>query len=102
MEVAQTLVISETGETATRTTTELVATVPLTQMAEGLEMMTYGGLSIARAIVPNFQVLWLSDALTQGHRIPPSYIGMVTIYGFLYIAVALSLAVILFQRREVG
>ena len=59
-------------------------------------------LRIGYSIIPNFQVLWLSDALTQTHLIPPSYVGITAIYGLLYIIAALSLATLLFQRREVG
>jgi ABC-type transport system involved in multi-copper enzyme maturation permease subunit len=102
VEVTREFVIADTGEVVTTTATEQVATVPLTSLAEGWELFLYWFLQTCRAIVPNFQVLWLSDALTQGHAIPGSYVAKVAIYGALYIGVALSLAVILFQRREVG
>jgi hypothetical protein len=93
-----------TGETQTSSVPEIVEVpqVPLTQMAEGWERLEHGALWTAGAIVPNFQVLWLSDALTQGHRIPVGYVATTSLYGLLYIVVALCLAVILFQRREVG
>ncbi|MHC4909040.1 MAG: hypothetical protein ACYTF9_04895, partial [Planctomycetota bacterium] len=54
------------------------------------------------AVVPNFQRLWLADALTQSHVIPTNYVWSSALYGALYIFVALSLAIVLFQRREVG
>lgn len=57
---------------------------------------------IAYAIIPNFQVFWLSDALTQGKDIPLGYIAITVPYGLLMIVAALSIAIILFQRREVG
>lgn len=79
-----------------------VATVPLSSLAEGWEMTHYTLLKLGHAVVPNFQVLWLSDALTQGHVIPAGYLLQTVIYGGLYIVVALALAVFLFQRREVG
>ena len=79
-----------------------VATVPLTQMAEGMELLLYGVLWVFYAIVPNFQVMLLLDALTQGHVIPGSYVIGSILYGLLFVVVALCLAVILFQRREVG
>lgn len=56
----------------------------------------------AYSIVPNFQVLWLSDAVTQKHVIPVGYIATTTLYGACHIFAALSVAVLLFQRREVG
>jgi hypothetical protein len=54
------------------------------------------------AVIPNFQVFWLADAITQGSRIPGDYLAWTIPYGFLLIVIALCLAVILFQRREVG
>jgi ABC-type transport system involved in multi-copper enzyme maturation permease subunit len=79
-----------------------VPTVTLSDMASGGERVAHGILWTARAIIPDFQVLWYSDAITQEHRIPLDFVGMTVLYGGLYIVVALSLAIILFQRREVG
>ena len=79
-----------------------VATVPLLDMATGAEKLEYALAWAGYSIVPNFQVLWLSDALTQGHVIPAGYLVKVGLYSLLYIALAVSLAIILFQRREVG
>ncbi len=79
-----------------------VATVPLTQMAEGMEVLLYGVLWVFYAIIPNFQIMLLLDALTQGHVIPGSYVVGSIVYGLLFVVIALCVAVILFQRREVG
>lgn len=57
---------------------------------------------IVWSIPPNLQALSFSDALSQEHFIPPRHLGMVAIYSALYITGMLSLAVILFQTREVG
>lgn len=60
---------------------------------------------VARAtwsLVPNIQSFWLVDAVTQGHPIPPRYLVLMAGYGFTQIVVFLSLAVFLFQRRDVG
>ncbi|GAB4548634.1 MAG: hypothetical protein Tsb0013_09380 [Phycisphaerales bacterium] len=54
------------------------------------------------SIVPNLQPFWLVDAITQGHTIPARYVGLVFGYAFVQITGLLALAVILFQRREVG
>lgn len=54
------------------------------------------------AVVPNFQVFWPADALTQGHPIPLSYLASVTLYAACLATAALSLAVLLFQTRDVG
>jgi len=57
---------------------------------------------IVWSVPPNLQSLSLGDALNQGNMIPPSYIVQVGLYSVLYITGMLSLAVILFQTREVG
>lgn len=54
------------------------------------------------AAVPNLQFFWPADALTQGHPITISYLGTVTLYAALVAAALLSLAVLLFQHRDVG
>ena len=79
-----------------------VATVPLQEFGSAGERIAYALGWVGYAIVPNFQVLWLSDAVTQSHVIPPSHVGVTALYGLLYILAALSLATLLFQRREVG
>jgi len=52
--------------------------------------------------VPNLQFFWPADALTQGHAITAAYLGTVTLYAALVTTALLSLAVLLFQRRDVG
>lgn len=54
------------------------------------------------AVVPNFQFFWPADALTQGHPIPLTHVGSVSLYATCLSAAALALAVILFQSRDVG
>lgn len=56
----------------------------------------------AWAVVPNLQVFWLVDAVTQGHKVPGRYLGLIGAYGAAQIAAFLALAVVLFQRRDVG
>ncbi|MBX3357803.1 MAG: ABC transporter permease subunit [Phycisphaeraceae bacterium] len=53
-------------------------------------------------LVPNVQFFWLLDAVTQNQPIPWSHIGLVALYAAAQIGVFLSVAVIFFQRREVG
>ncbi|UCD75131.1 MAG: hypothetical protein JSV91_15275 [Phycisphaerales bacterium] len=95
-------IVLESGETEPVSKTREIATVPLRNFATTGEKFKYAELKTAYAIVPNFQVLWLSDALTQSHKIPPAYIGRTITYGCLQVVAALSVAIILFQRREVG
>lgn len=53
-------------------------------------------------VVPNLQFFWLVDAVTQNVKIPLRHVWLVMMYGLLQVGVFLSLAVILFQSREVG
>jgi ABC-type transport system involved in multi-copper enzyme maturation permease subunit len=79
-----------------------VSTVPLTEFATSGEKLEYALCWTAYSVVPNFQVMFLSDAVTQSHKIPPKYVASTAVYGALYITAALGLATMLFQRREVG
>ena len=53
-------------------------------------------------LVPNLQTFWMADALTQGAPITVRYLATATLYAGLMIGAVVSLAVILFQRRDVG
>ncbi len=53
-------------------------------------------------VVPNMQFFWLLDAVSQNRLIPGEYIGLVAGYTVAQVGMFLSLAVILFQRRDVG
>lgn len=90
------------GETIPTLANVKQATEPLHNFAEGTEYYTWLVGGLAHQLTPNFQVLWLSDAVTQDHVIPGGYVIRVAMYGVLLTAAALCLAVILFQRREVG
>ena len=57
---------------------------------------------IAHAIVPNFQVFWISDAIYEGATVPAKYLLIGVIYAALYTAGILMLAISLFQKRQVG
>jgi hypothetical protein len=59
-------------------------------------------LKAAYAIVPNFQVFWLSDAIQQKRDIPVDYLMPSVAYGAAMIVAVMCIAVALFQRREVG
>jgi ABC-type transport system involved in multi-copper enzyme maturation permease subunit len=59
-------------------------------------------LKFAYAVVPNFQVFWLADAINQRKAIPLDYVLRAIPYGFLMIAACLLVAIALFQRREIG
>jgi len=76
--------------------------VSLSTYSENMEYSAWIGYRIGSTVVPNFQVLWLADALTQENVIPPRYIVRTSLYGGFYIVAAISIGVILFQRREVS
>ena len=71
-------------------------------LMEGASPFMYWLLNLAHEVVPNFQVFWLADAVNQEHDIPVTYIISTMAYGGLLIGASVCLAVILFQKREVG
>lgn len=54
------------------------------------------------AAIPNMQFFWSADALTQGHPMTAAYFGTVSLYAALLVGAIMSLAVLLFQGRDVG
>lgn len=100
-EVVRVITLSN-GLTNSETVTVLVPDVALTSQAEGAELLGWAAAWVGYAIVPNFQRLWLADAVTQGHVIPIGYVLRSLLYAALFIAVAVAVAIALFQRREVG
>jgi len=64
--------------------------------------LQWWGLKAAYAMIPNFQVFWLSDAIQQGRTIGIDYVVPSAAYAVAMVVAALSVAVLLFQRRDVG
>lgn len=56
----------------------------------------------AWGVIPNVQFFWLVDAVTQNQPVPASHLVLIIFYAVAQIGIFLSLAVILFQTREVG
>jgi hypothetical protein len=56
----------------------------------------------AWGVIPNIQFFWLVDAVTQHQDIPASHLLMLVLYTGTQVGVFLSIAVLLFQNREVG
>ena len=81
-----------------------VPTIPLMNVpgVTGGEITEWTFSWIGYSVMPNFQVLWLSDALTQNLVIPGSYLLETIIYGGLYSIAILGIGIFLFQRREIG
>lgn len=54
------------------------------------------------AVVPNMHYYWLLDAVTQNREVPTAHLLKIAAYALLQIGAFLSLAIALFQRRDVG
>ncbi|MFT3686343.1 MAG: ABC transporter permease [Phycisphaerales bacterium] len=52
--------------------------------------------------LPNLQFFWLLDAVNQNQPVPTTHLMMVAGYSLTQVCVFLGLAVILFQKRDVG
>ncbi len=58
--------------------------------------------ALAYAAVPNWQLLWLADALAAGRTIPSAYLVWGTIYMLCLVGLFVGFAIFLFEDREVG
>ncbi|NDG64156.1 MAG: hypothetical protein EBY29_11945, partial [Planctomycetes bacterium] len=67
-----------------------------------MDHLALWGYKAGYAILPNFQVFWVVDAVNQEQPIPMEYISFVVPYAVLMTVAALALATAMFQRREVG
>lgn len=54
------------------------------------------------ALFPNWQQFWLADLLETGKKFPWSYVGKAFVYVVTYVGATLSLALFLFQDRELN
>lgn len=54
------------------------------------------------SILPNMHYFWLLDAVSQNQPVPASYLITAAIYALFQVGAFLSLAIILFQKRDVG
>ena len=97
-----TIIERTTGEVFEKVSIIDQATIPLTDMASTSELFGWGLLKAGYAVLPNFQVLWLSDAVTQDIVIPAGFLLRSVGYGLLYAVAALAVGVALFQRRDLG
>ncbi len=53
------------------------------------------------AIIPNFQIFWMADALIFEKTIPTIYIFNAFLYTVLYVCAAIIIGILLFEEREV-
>lgn len=69
----------------------------------------FGGLAKQYAIakplylaLPNFQLFWPADAISQGQGFTAVYVGLVSGYAVLYVTALVAMAVGLFENRQIG
>jgi ABC-2 type transport system permease protein len=60
------------------------------------------GAMVPWAMLPNMHYFWLLDAVSQNSPVPGSYLAKAGLYALMQIGAFLSLAVVLFQRRDVA
>lgn len=53
-------------------------------------------------VIPNLQSFWLLDAVAQNQPIPLWHVTLLTLYAAALVAAFLSIAILLFQNRDVG
>lgn len=56
----------------------------------------------AWGIIPNLQFFWLLDAVTQNQLVPLSHMALLLAYAVTQVVLFLALAILLFQKRDVG
>ncbi|MEM6331758.1 MAG: ABC transporter permease subunit [Planctomycetota bacterium] len=76
--------------------------VVITAEVPVLSRILFFGSKLLYLVLPNLQFLWPADAITQGNPFSFMYLLSCTAYTALYTVAVLAVAVMLFQRREVG
>lgn len=61
-----------------------------------------GTALVAWGLLPNFQAFWVLDAVQQNQLVPASHLLLILLYTCVQVAAFLSLAVLLFEKRDVG
>lgn len=105
-----TLLVTAVGENGSRLTVKNVGDRPLSirraPQRDDYVFRQPTSLNIpvlaAWGILPNLQFFWLLDAVTQNSPIGLGHVLLVVAYAAAQVTVYLSLAIALFQRRDVG
>jgi ABC-type transport system involved in multi-copper enzyme maturation permease subunit len=58
--------------------------------------------SVLYTVTPNWQLFWVADALNEQNQIPLAYLGKALGYTCAYIGAILSLALVMFEDRELS
>ena len=75
---------------------------PLHNQDHTVRVLARGLLWPLYVLIPNLQYFWPADALTQGSPMTLGYLASVTLYAACLVGAAMSVAVMLFQTRDVG
>ncbi len=68
----------------------------------GASANTFSLGALCYALLPNWQLFWLADAIASRRSIPASYLLLAAVYAASYIAFLSFGAVMLFQQKEAG
>jgi ABC-type transport system involved in multi-copper enzyme maturation permease subunit len=68
----------------------------------GADGETAGWATVAYALTPNWSQFWMADALEPEKVIPWGYVGKAAIYMLAYLGAVLSVALLLFEDRELN
>ena len=80
---------------------ESIAAILAADLDTGLKAL-YGLIKLGYLVLPNLQLLWPADAISQENTISLYYFGLSGLYAGCQTVVILALAGSRFQRREVG
>ena len=77
-------------------------TVYLKQLIERTDNIVFKGLGeMLRTIIPNYENFNIRDQVVVGVNVSWKYIGQTSLYGIIYITIAVLIGIYFFQKREV-
>ena len=65
-----------------------------------MAMFLRGLVGMLYACIPNLQFLWQADSLINHNALTAGHVGLLSAYAALQVTASLSIAVVLFQARE--
>ncbi|HNS31423.1 MAG TPA: ABC transporter permease subunit [bacterium] len=77
-------------------------TVYFKQLVDRTENIVFKGLGeMVRTVIPNYENFNIRDQVVVGVSVSWKYIGQTTLYGLIYITIAVLIGIYFFQKREV-
>ena len=77
-------------------------------LAEDIQQMRNAGLdrklwaTVVYALIPNWQLFWIADALENDKKVPWAYVGRSFAYVACYLSALMALAMVSFESRELN